>query len=293
MPDVSTRDIAAIVVLYHPGRDAIDNTVAISGQVGRVYAVDNTETVDPTVAGTLGAFPNVVYMPMGGNTGIAAALNAGMERARDGGHAWVVTLDQDSTVPAGLVDELAACLRACEPDRPVGIVAPVYAMEGGPAPETFSGCRETLTVITSGDLLSVEAWNAVGRFDESLFIDQVDHDLCLRLHLGGYAVLECGSALLPHRIGDLVERRLRGPVYVSNHSALRRYYITRNRFAVTRRYRSQFPDFARREMSALRHEMLKVLLFEDDRFAKLRMSWRGYLDYRRGVTGPYPGKRTG
>lgn len=289
MPDVSTRDIAAIVILYHPGQDAIDNTGAISGQVERVFAVDNTEEFDPCVSDMLGAFPNVMYVPMGGNTGIATALNTGIDLAREGGHSWVVTLDQDSAVPAGLVATLLECLRSCETDRPVAIVAPVYAMEGGPAPETFAGCLETLTVITSGNLLNVEAWMAVGRFDESLFIDQVDHDLCLRLRLGGYAVLECGSALLRHRIGDLVERRLRGPVYVSNHSALRRYYITRNRFTVTRKYRTQFPGFRASEMRALLHELLKVLLFEDDRFAKLWMSWRGYLDYRRGVTGPYPG----
>jgi hypothetical protein len=40
-------------------------------------------------------------------------------------------------------------------------------------------------------------------------------------------------------------------------------------------------------MSAQRNELMKVVLLEDHKVAKLLMSWRGYRDYRRGITGPY------
>jgi rhamnosyltransferase len=189
--------------------------------------------------------------------------------------------------------ELSRCAEECGAGKAVGLVSPVLRLENGPDEGGFDGCREALTTITSGSLVSVPAWDLVGGFDEGLFIDQVDHEFCLRLHLRGLSVLECGTAFLTHRMGDMKRRRLLGPVYVSNHSTLRRYYITRNRLAVAARYRADFPEFHAREMSAQRHELLKVLLLEDHRFQKMLMAWRGYRDFRRGVTGPYTGRPAG
>jgi rhamnosyltransferase len=284
----SAESVAAIIVLYRPDADVLRNIGSVAGQVDRIFAVDNTEAPDPAFLAALDRVPDLEYVPMGGNTGIAAALNAGMEHVRFAGYRWALTLDQDSTPGPRMVAALLRCAAACGSLKPVGVLAPVHQIEEGPASEAFDGCREELTVITSGDLLSVEAWGAVDGFDETLFIDQVDHDLCLRLHKAGYAVLTCGRAAMVHRMGEMARRRLRGPVYVSNHSALRRYYITRNRLAVTHRWGGEFPDFRDREKRAMRNELLKVVLYEDHKFAKLLMSWRGYRDYRRGVTGPYP-----
>jgi rhamnosyltransferase len=281
--------VAAIVVLYRPSPDVAANVTAIGRQVDRVFAIDNTESPDRAVVESLSRVPNLEYIPMGSNTGIAAALNVGVEHARFAGYRWVITMDQDSTPESDMVRALLRCAVECPGPKPIGVIAPVHHIKSAPASETFDGCRDEVTVITSGDLLSVEAWEAVGRFDEGLFIDQVDHDLCLRMHRSGFSVRTCGRAAMLQRMGDMAEHRLRGPVYVSNHSALRRYYITRNRLAVTSRYRDEFPAFCASEMRAMRHELLKIVLFESDKAAKLRMAWLGYRDFRRGRSGPYRG----
>lgn len=293
MAEIRPEDIAAVVVLYRPSADTVFNLASYAGDVGRVYAMDNTEEPDPAITSAVCAVPGVEYVPMPGNAGLGAALNAGATAARAAGYPWLLTMDQDSVPLGRMVYELSRCAVACAHEVPVGLVSPVLQLENGPEEAGFEGCREALTTITSGSLLSADAWEKVGAFDETLFIDQVDHDLCLRLHLAGFAVLECGTARLSHAMGEMRRRRLLGPVYVSNHSALRRYYITRNRLAVSERYRDSFPEFRARELRALRHELLKVLLMEDHKFEKLRMSWRGYLDYRRGVTGPIPATPAG
>jgi rhamnosyltransferase len=287
--DIRPDDVAAVVVLYRPGAEALSTISSYGPSVGRVYAVDNTETPEQPLLEALSAVPNAEYVPMSGNEGLGSALNAGVQRALAAGYAWVLTMDQDSTPDGAMLRELSRCASECSEQRAVGLVSPLLRLENGPDETGFVGCRNALTTITSGSLLSVGAWTAVGGFDETLFIDQVDHELCLRLQAAGFAVLECGSAWLSHRMGEMSERRLLGPVFVSNHSALRRYYITRNRLAVSKRYRTEFPEFHAREMSALRHELLKVVLLEDHKAAKLLMSWRGYRDYRRGVSGPYGG----
>ena len=43
-------------------------------------------------------------------------------------------------------------------------------------------------VIASGNIINLQAWNKVGRFDNSLFIDEVDHDFCHRLTQEKYKI---------------------------------------------------------------------------------------------------------
>lgn len=287
MTALQPEDVGAVVVLYRPGTDTVFNLSEYAIGFGRMWAIDNSEEPDAQIVAAISAIPKVEYVSMHGNSGLGTALNAGIARAKDAGFAWAVTFDQDSSPDARMLYELLRCASSCLATREVGLVSPVLRLENGPAETGYEGCRDALTTITSGSLVSVAAWEKVGGFDEDLFIDQVDHEFCLRLHAAGLAVLECGSAFLEHRMGEMRQRRLRGPVYVSNHSALRRYYITRNRFAVSQRFRAQFPEFSAREMSAQRHELMKVVLLEDHKLEKLLMSWRGYRDFRRGVTGTY------
>jgi rhamnosyltransferase len=289
MPHVTTNDVAAVVVLYRPDASVLDNIAAFAGQVPRVFAVDNTETPDPAFVTRLEEFGNLGYVPMGANLGIAAALNAGVERALSEGYSWALTLDQDSTPAEGMVAELIRGANECETTQPIGLISPVHVAEGKRGPAVKPGCVPVLTPMTSGDLLSIQAWDAVGRFDETLFIDQVDRDLCLRMHQQGYAVLKRSAARLVHRLGAPTKHRFPYRMKVSNHSPIRRYYITRNRFVVLERYGQEFPEFAAKELRASRRSWLGILLYEDHKLAKLAMVWRGYRDFKRGASGPYPG----
>lgn len=289
MPE-SPNGIAAVMVLYHPDEAVIGNVRAIVPQVDRLYIIDNTERPDAPVNRAIRDIAGVQYAALYRNAGVATALNTGVATAQQSGFEWVVTLDQDSTPSSDMVEQLMRCASTC--DEPMGVIAPLHDVENAPASTPFEGCRRELTVITSGDLLSVEAWSRVGGFDESLFIDQVDHDFCLRLNIARYLVATCGSARMAHRMGDMTERRLLGPVFVSNHSPVRRYYITRNRLEMIRRYGGQFPAFAAAEKRAQFHELLKVALFERQRLAKLRMAMRGWGDFRRRRFGPFENTTT-
>ncbi len=291
MPGVTTGlaagDIAAIIVLYHPDAGVISNVSAIAAQVDHIFAVDNTEAPDPAFVEVLRATPGLTYVPMGDNLGIAAALNRGVEQVRDASYPWALTMDQDGTPESDMVAALCRCAETCETTLPIGILAPMHVRHGGPEVKHGIGCHSTLTAMTSGNLLNCAAWEAIGGFDEGLFIDSVDHEFCLRLHRSGHAVMRCREARLLHRLGETTRHDFIVTAYASNHSPLRRYYITRNVFEVTRRFREDYPEFRRREMRRMRRELGKIVAYEDHKAAKLLMAWRGYLDYRRGVTGRY------
>ena len=120
-----------------------------------------------------------------------------------------------------------------------------------------------------------------GFFDEKLFIDYVDHDFYLRLALAGYQLLECKGAKLIHQRGHYTQRKILGKlIETSNHSALRKYYITRNRMYMWKKYGLGYPDFVRHDKKTFRKQLLKMLLVEDKKWAKIKMTIKGMVDCR-------------
>jgi rhamnosyltransferase len=145
---------------------------------------------------------------------------------------------------------------------------------------------EAVNVITAGSFVSLTVAGRIGGFREGLFVDYVDTEFCLRARARGYRVLASRAPAMTHRIGQPTERWI-GPraVHPTNHSAVRRYYITRNRFYVWRKYWRAEPRYVAKDMLATHKELVKLLLFEQDRPAKLRAMAAGLRDGLRSVSG--------
>jgi rhamnosyltransferase len=271
--------IAAVVVLYHPGPEVVDNIRTWAGQVETVYAVDNSEKQGPG-AGDRG-LKNATYLPQGENVGIARALNIGATRAFAAGYDLLLTMDQDSRAEANMVAKLLEC-RSAEGGSAVGIVAPFHMTRAVRRPPPDVACSEVMTPMTSGCLLDLAVWQTVGPFRDDFFIDFVDNEYCLRLRREGYRVLRANRAILEHAVGDITRY---GPIIATNHSPLRRYYKTRNRFVVFHEYLTTFPGHCLFDLVRLAKEIGSIVLFEDEKWAKLRMMWRGWRDCQSGKMG--------
>lgn len=213
---------------------------AVAGLASKTVVVDDGSpcAYDRTLA-DIGAAPGTTLRRLPRNRGIAAALAVGITAARSAGCAWVLTLDQDSTVPDGFLDALVAVADAASAaGLRVGAVAPAGYTTGGQAltypTRSRNGIPVTTEVLQSGTLWSLDALDAIGGPDESLVIDAVDTDLCMRLQRAGYAIVVAPDVVLEHRLGDATPRRFLGrTVLQTRHSPLRRYYLTRNRLLVT------------------------------------------------------------
>lgn len=283
---VQSPRVAAVVVLYRPPADVVSNMETFAAQVEKVYAVDNTDEPDQQLRSRLARVGNVEYLPQGKNTGVAAALNLAAVRAMAEGFHLLLTMDQDSRATHGMVPKMLQCVAAGNWDD-IGIVSPFHAITGCSEPVS-SDCEEVLTVMTSGNLLNLAVYAKIGGYSDEFFIDHVDDEYCLRLHAAGYKVVRCNNAVLEHSLGAITSHARRGgTVHISNQSALRRYYITRNRFYLIRKYHGRFPAYCRELLVTLRGEMKGILLFEDDKLRKLWMAWKGYIDYRRGRMGKF------
>jgi rhamnosyltransferase len=276
-------------VLYNPTEEVFANIASYLDQLDILFAVDNSEEASPNVAGRLSAAGNVVYVANGENLGVARALNIGAEEALARGCDFLLTMDQDSSAAPDMVNGLLTCLAGRDRSR-VGIIAPFLVTRPGQAAGE-NGCREVRTVMTSGNLLNLAAYVDVGPFPDELFIDFVDIEYCLRLHSKGYAVLQYGGTTLLHNVGQRMKWSVPGrEFYLTSHSPLRKYYKTRNRFYVANRYKSLYPAFFRYDRFRFCLEFVRLVFFEPDKRAKLRMMWQGYRDFRAGNFGKYGDK---
>jgi rhamnosyltransferase len=281
----SRTDIAAVVVLYNPSADVLGNIDSYSDQVDLVIAVDNSDSPDEALRARL-VERGVLHVAMGGNQGIAAALNAGCRRALALGYGWALTMDQDSTATPGLVPALSGVL-AGEDSAMIAIVAPAWEPVGGAPIQLFSDVCDLDYAMTSGNLLRLSAFESLGGFREDFFIDHVDNEFCLRARRSGWRVVQRRDAVLSHRPGRMGRVTFPFSFYTLNYSPVRRYYMVRNLFEMSREFGPTFPGWLSDERRHWRKDLLKMLLGEDQRCLKLRMMYRGWSDFRKRRFGSY------
>lgn len=284
-PRPASESVAAVVVTYHPDPGLVERMRPLIGRVGALAVVDNgSNDLELASLDQLVRDGAVSVIRNGTNLGIAAALNQGFSWAEAQGYAWVLTLDQDTEPGPDVVSEAAKVFDAFPAPPPAVIGASSDVRDCDDVPGRPKEC-----VITAGAVTSVAAWAAVGRFREDFFIDYVDIEFCLRARAHGLGVLICCRPTIRHSIGHPSRHRTRLRSFTStNHDRVRRYYITRNRVHVWRAYWRREPRYVLFDMRAATKELVKLVLFETDRSAKIRGILRGSIDGLRGVTGIGP-----
>lgn len=279
-------NIGAVIVTYHPPAQLADSVPALLEQVDEVVIVDNgSGEADRKMLERLSGKPGVRVVLNADNLGVAAALNAGVQRLMASGCAWVLTLDQDSRVTPGMVRKMLDAYEAFPGRDKVASLAPRYRDVGNgqvtpvrPAPlhDGMPHSTEVLAVMTSGNLVKAQVFESVGYFNEALFIDHVDNEFCLRCARQGYKILEVRDALLDHRTGTPARYRFLGKLRsTSNHSAMRRYYMARNGVYMCRHFLLSYPDWVLRDAYQFIRSVMAMLLFEDGKQAKLAAVLRG------------------
>lgn len=166
-------NIAAVVVLYNPELSVIKNINSYVDQVEKLYVVDNSVKLDISIFEKIKSLDNVEYSSNKTNLGIASALNIAAKKAIEDGFEYLLTMDQDSKASEGMVQQL---LRMFELNNKLGIAAAESIdCDFQDEHQINKYEKEVLFTITSGNLLSLEAYKSVGGFLDELFIDHVDY----------------------------------------------------------------------------------------------------------------------
>lgn len=267
------QDVLAVVVSYNGGTKTTRTIKALLGQVKHVHVVDNGSDADSR--SELSRFVGdsritIEWLPQ--NAGIGAALNRGVLAGRARKADWLLTMDQDSTIGAGMI---AAFERAVSANPNATCLCPCIIDAPGEGPGEQ---REVPYAITSGNLVLMRLYEEVGLYDETLFIDGVDFDFSLRVRLAGYAILRVGWARMLHELG---EARAQPPLlgrFHTAHSPERRYYIYRNGLHLARRHFRTFPAFIAKLLAVQIVAFVTILMFGPRRAASLRAIAIGVRD---------------
>jgi len=234
-------------------RLAVESALSSRNVDVRVIVVDNGS--EPAFS----AYPDdrVTVLRSDRNLGVAHGRHLG---ASMGEREYVCFLDSDARLDPHTLEALIRALAT--PD--VALVGPVYSGQpastaGGAAPTLLrkvwraltgspsygtgndfrAGRREVDFVIGACQVFRRSIYEEVGGLDTSIFYGPEDIDMCLRLRLKGYKVLQIAEAVCDHpprrRNRNLVTRR-----GMAHGAALTRHFIKHRR--TPRRLRAQSSD---------------------------------------------------
>lgn len=296
------RLFVAVVVTFNPDLLGLQVLLrSILNQVSLVVVVDNGSFKESELQNVLEGFTSVRSVFLHENRGLGYALNRGVAEAGSYYATHVLLMDQDSVPRPNMVASLATHLDTYSGGKPVAAIGPRFVdvvtgaislhvrfeptRIGRTACPQWASYVTTDFLITSGCLIPIHVLDDVGLMDESLFIDHVDTEWCLRAKSKGYELLGDCEALIEHDLGEYRKRiwflRWRE---VPVHKPFRYYYIFRNSVLL---YRRKYIPWAWIRIDLIR--LVQIfgfsLIFGSDRISKIAMMYRGVRDAFLGKTG--------
>lgn len=291
-------NIFAGIIVYNPDMNKLrDNISSVVNQVSGLILVDNGSDNIASIKSLISEFEDhIILIENSENKGVAYALNQIMKYSYKSGANWVLTLDDDSEcypelismyrefIESNQIHKLASvsCLRE---DRKynehntsgISKKSKNHMFIGGADQVQYSQDYSLVdTCITSGNLVSVEAWRTVKGFNNKLFIDMVDDDFCFRLRAAGYNIARINRYGFLHELGnDIIKVKIFGrEKTVFAYSLKRKYYTARNVRYMIRTYKlGLFNEYS----SYLAKRIIGTLLYEKNKYRGIMAYVKGYI----------------
>lgn len=282
------QNTVAIVTLYHPKPETAQTLRELAGQVNRLILSDNTPGGDHR--SLFEGIPNAVYLANGANLGLATGLNRGLQTREARESRYVFFFDQDSHVPAGHIETMVRDWEELAKEHRIGLLGPRFydevtgtynsdaILDQGKeeAGQTYLPIGQ---MITSSMMSTWSILKEIGFWNEEIFLDYGDYDLCWRLSAAGYELFLTRNALLVHRLGEgCVKARdpKTGMVFPLAYGApIRKYYQTRAAVKLLRR------DYVPEGWRRLLKQNLTIRRYFDLRY--LPDKWANTRYYHRGL----------
>lgn len=282
--------VCAVIVAFHPDSEFETRLLALASQVGGLIVVDNTPASERRRHIVVSARfdGHALVIESEDNLGVAAALNQGLNQALQWGYEWLLTMDQDSRCHFDMVNTLLSVEAACL-TKPA-VIGGNYQDTRNNRPKVEVGRAgeylDQKTVITSGCLVKAHFAMAIGGFREDYFIDQLDHEFCLRVRANGGRVVISRRPVMLHSVGEAGGVRLPIVGELPSHSPLRKYYIARNSLVTIIDYWGKEPSWCVRRAVRLVLGLCLMSTLEQQRIVKVRAFFAGIVDALTRQMGP-------
>ena len=222
-PPTSPPGIFAVVVLY---KMPLEQSVTVQTLLEAVRTLGDTPVrfaimvVDNTPGGqNPGPLPEgISYVAAPHNPGLAAAYNSALGNAAQQGYDWLLTLDQDTSLPPDFLSAMCSYVKQYAGVPEVAAIVPHIADNGriiSPfrfhggflprvlSPETKGISRRHTSALNSTSLLRVSALQEVGGYDPRFPLHNSDTSLYHRLDRAGKRVAIASDILVEHELAIL------------------------------------------------------------------------------------------
>lgn len=285
----------ALVTLYNPSEKEFKNCRILSQQVDTVILCDNSQESHETVFQNE---KNIIYITKNENLGLGAAFNVALKNDTYG---WkdddlIIFFDQDSQIGEGYIQALQDEYRKIETLIPnLGCLGPVFYNTSNGRTERprqkkniTDETYEVSNTITSslmmryGNLKRIDFWN------EKVFLDLADWDLCWRMQKAGMVCCMTEKVVLHHSVGN-GEKKV-GPIKLRVGQPFREYYQTRDALYLLQENYVPLKMRLRLIANVTIRPVVHYLML-DDKKSRMKFIRRGINDYKKGVHGEYGHQR--
>lgn len=268
------------VVTYFPTNTQIDDIIKKKELFDMLLVFDNTPYDSLIKANEIEknfSEKKIVYIHNGKNRGLSVAYNIMCKMAMENDCDYLSILDQDSAFFSGEIKKMFSFIDKFEVAEKVGVFAPtiVYKHSDNKTEIKSDGYELVKWAISSGSFLNLEVFKKTTGFDEFLFIDRVDYDYCKMISEMQYYIIKVSDVFLLQELG---ETRYRFGKSISEHSSLRIYYMSRNRWYISNKH-ERFPKKWIVPLLATIRQYFMIIVYERDKVNKINCLNRGIKDF--------------
>ena len=281
--------IYALVTLYYPKDIHIDNIRVLSQQVDKVVVCDNSPNDNSSIVPK-----ECVYTSVFKNLGLSAAFNRVL---KDKKYGWnpddmIIFFDQDSRIVENHIKVLKEAYDECVSNNcNVGCIGPIFYNSSNNTVEIphdkkniTPNIYEVKSIITSSMLCKYKDLQKIGFWNEKIFLDMADWDLCWRFMQNGYKCCMTSSISLIHAVGS-GEKRI-GLVRMRVGAPIREYYSIRDCLYLMKEYYTPVKFKIRFIYMLTIRSLIHILFFDHKKERKMYIR-KGISDYRKNIHGEY------
>lgn len=286
---IDSKRIVAIVTLYFPDNRVYSNIERIASQCDIVILFDNSPVSNSEQFGNI---DNVEYYSEQKNYGLSCAFNKVLKKEE---LAWeqddyVIFFDQDSEIESNHVEKMVFCFdKLKSQNNRVGCLGPVYFNTSNNKIEIpklgkyiDNKTIQVKSIITTSMVTQFCVIKDVGFWNENIFLDLADWDLCWRMQQKNYGCYLTLDSQITHSVGE--GKKKIGFIELRVGKPFREYYQTRDcMYLLSQSYTPI--KYKIRFILMITVRPLLHLFFLDQKKIRMHYIKKGIDDYRNKITG--------
>lgn len=266
------------IVLYYPTKEELLELKEKISFFQNVVIFDNTDYENQNnLIENKSLIMNDVstYISYKKNMGLSYAYNTMCTWGTDNGFDFLLILDQDSIFVNDDIKRMVTFIEKFEGRERIGIFSPAVLFEHMKNQTPKEEFEEKEWVISSGSFINLDIYHLTQGFDNFLFIDRVDDDYCRMIRRAGYKIIQYNLVILNQTLGTT--KKIFGRK-ISEHSAMRVYYMSRNRLYIYNKY-YRLPKRIILSISSTVNHVSRIVIYESNKTEKLLALTKGIKDF--------------